>query len=546
MEDTSRTERFASPTTPLHLQHVENTHARRNSGEELDGIAVVSDRRRPTNTMSKRMGSSHKNGHGQGDFISIPADAYYVTNETASTSHTGQKYNRRKSKIDTQNKFLGQRHQLFSMIVALVVLSCSFPIYFTVDVFPVNENEGRDGGLVYPVHRAIDLFGANNGMTPRSKDHRPRIVKLGIEQFGSNVHPKYKTHGMSNSFVVNLVELPANSSAMMSDDLSPENENLASKPEPEPVVEEEPEPATPTNSSETKEEKACLPMAKWMTASYPNCNSIHEIDMHEGVLTVTYDNEEDLKFLGQGWFRDTWKYVNDNFEGSPPVVIKTLRIEREFLDEYFDLHRRDAVAMERLTFSPYVVNVHGYCGQSAINELAEGILGGKINNLEQLNRRLRGKETDPNALFLKLQIASKVSLGLAHVHNIHVSDSSGGRSKSIQSLLYEHTDPNTTHSTTGFGRSVATMAHYDVSAGSVIHTQQPLVVCFFLRMVAKILTLVAALTQTLFSRHIIDWKHNTNLSATDQSAQHCCYEEREPQAERFQHCRIHDLRFPNE
>lgn len=178
---------------------------------------------------------------------------------------------------------------------------------------------------------------------------------------------------------------------------------------------------------------------------------------------MTYDDEEDLKFLGQGWFRDTWKYVNDNFEGSPAVVLKTLRIERDFLEEYFDLHRRDAVAMERLAFSPYVINVFGHCGQSAINELAEGIMGGKINSLEQLNRRLRGKETDPQALFLKLKLASKISLGLAHVHNIHVSDNSGGRSKSVQSLLYEHTDPNSAHSTTGFGRSVPTMAHYDVS-----------------------------------------------------------------------------------
>jgi len=210
-------------------------------------------------------------------------------------------------------------------------------------------------------------------------------------------------------------------------------------------------------------------MAEWMSASYPNCNSIHEIDMEHSVSSITYEDEEDLKFLGQGWFRDTWQYVNENFANYPPVVIKTLRIEREFLDEYFDLHRRDAVAMERLTFSPYVVNVYGHCGQSAINELAEGILGGQIRNLEQLDRRLRGKvkDNDPNVLHLKLKLASKVSLGLAHIHNVHVSDSSGGRSRSIQSLLYEHTGPNSTQSTTGFGRSVATMAHYDINPRNI-------------------------------------------------------------------------------
>ena len=33
--------------------------------------------------------------------------------------------------------------------------------------------------------------------------------------------------------------------------------------------------------------------------------------------------------------------------GDTPVNLKTLRLDREFFDEYDDLHRRDAVAMER-------------------------------------------------------------------------------------------------------------------------------------------------------------------------------------------------------
>eukprot|EP00536_Pseudo-nitzschia_multiseries_P017934 jgi/Psemu1/248464/estExt_Genewise1.C_19500008 len=197
-----------------------------------------------------------------------------------------------------------------------------------------------------------------------------------------------------------------------------------------------------------------------MEASFPNCNSIHEIDMATSVSSSSTSSgtksdpnsdgeaKADLKFLGQGWFRATWKYrdnpwyetENDESGESSParlpppeaVVLKTLRIEREFLDEYFDLHRRDAVAMERLTFSPYVVNVHGYCGQSAINELAEGIVRGTITNLEQLNRKLRGREEDKQALFLKLQLATGVAIG-----------------------------------TTGFGRSVPTMAHYDLNPRNI-------------------------------------------------------------------------------
>ena len=461
-----------SSTLPLHLQRTEKNYASRDSEDESDGLANIfpDNRRRRHKSMSKRIFSSqhHKNGNGNGKLQdqagnSSTADTHYNNNETSSMSslpslsQTEQKYNRRKT------RFLGkQKHQLFLMMITLAVLSCSSSFYFSMGVFTHNDG---DGGFWYPVHK--------------SKGYPPRIVILGPGHFGSssNIHAKqqqYYPNAMTTNLLgAGLFELPANSSAIFFDDLSLETVNSAAQPEPA----QEPEPSAAAaaaaaatnlsviaspNPSATKEEKTCLPMAKWMTASYPNCNSIHEIDIHQGVLSKTYDNEEDLKFLGQGWFRDTWKYLNDNFEGSPAVVLKTLRIEREFLEEYFDLHRRDAVAMERLTFSPYVVNVFGHCGQSAINELAEGIMGGKINSLEQLNRRLRGKETDPQALFLKLQLASKVSLGLAHVHNIHVSDNSGGRSKSVQSLLYEHTDPNTTHSTTGFGRSVPTMAHYDV------------------------------------------------------------------------------------
>jgi len=38
----------------------------------------------------------------------------------------------------------------------------------------------------------------------------------------------------------------------------------------------------------------------------------------------------------------------------------TFRIDRDFLPEYYELHRRDAVSMERLTSSDYVMDSYGY------------------------------------------------------------------------------------------------------------------------------------------------------------------------------------------
>jgi len=121
----------------------------------------------------------------------------------------------------------------------------------------------------------------------------------------------------------------------------------------------------------------CVPMKEWQVSSFPNCNVFHELDImgmgrngtdvafHNAMKTRgdrerrssnegrrrggLYHMEEDaVSFLGRGWFRAAWK-VDFGLEESYPVVLKTLRLEREFYDEYYELHRKDAVAMERLT-----------------------------------------------------------------------------------------------------------------------------------------------------------------------------------------------------
>lgn len=227
------------------------------------------------------------------------------------------------------------------------------------------------------------------------------------------------------------------------------------------------------------EEPLCVPMAQWQTTSYPNCNSVHEIDMvrSSGPGTYTFPSsrregygrraittyprsllnyyrelhqryapsrkinakinaqgiiqEESIEFLGQGWFRSAWEMYTEEipdydmeeeqwgFEES--VVLKTLRIEREFIPEYYELHRRDALAMERLTFSPYVLDIYGYCGQSAINELANfGIEG--MSSLEKVARSFRGMEDIEPVSKIKLQLASMVAAGVSHVHSIDYAD----------------------------------------------------------------------------------------------------------------------------
>lgn len=192
-------------------------------------------------------------------------------------------------------------------------------------------------------------------------------------------------------------------------------------------------------------QEQCLPMADWQTSFHPNCNSLHEIHIASSILgfpdhpkssknNKTYSNENNLSILGEGWFRTTWRLDGRLVASSnsstaaaaaiqlESVVLKTLRLEREFLSEYYELHRRDAVAMERLTVSPFVVNIYGYCGQSAINELANFPMKGVLS-LEAFNRRMRGKEsTQTNAI--KLRMAASIAVGLADIH-------AGGSSASV-------------------------------------------------------------------------------------------------------------------
>jgi hypothetical protein len=99
----------------------------------------------------------------------------------------------------------------------------------------------------------------------------------------------------------------------------------------------------------------CTPIAPWQVESKPNCNSMHEIDLPNFVISNskirTSLEEGSIAFLGQGWFRMAWKlhtglataipkqkpqddyyelyhdYIESHFYNtlSPPVILKTLR-----------------------------------------------------------------------------------------------------------------------------------------------------------------------------------------------------------------------------
>jgi serine/threonine protein kinase len=82
-------------------------------------------------------------------------------------------------------------------------------------------------------------------------------------------------------------------------------------------------------------------------------------------------------------------------------------------EAFFENNRVDAVAMERLTASPGVVNLYAFCGMSMVTEYA-------VNELADVARHLSASQ--------RLDLAVQVAQGLSDVHSIGGNkDDDGGR-----------------------------------------------------------------------------------------------------------------------
>ena len=228
----------------------------------------------------------------------------------------------------------------------------------------------------------------------------------------------------------------------------------------------------------TGDPEVCVPKAQWQTTSYPTCNNIHEIDIMHSVgqnrrayifpnqrtgrryasdfapnKSLKQKQEVDVEFKGQGWFRTAWaldretspfkvEYDDDEwkteYRRDEQVILKTLRIERDFAEEFFELHRRDAIAMERLTQSPHVLDIYGYCGQSTLNEFASH---GTLRSM--LKYRSHKKK--------RLNLAYEIAKGVSDIHSIDYADFTVPTDGSDVSLK----------------TSNATMVHYDLNWNNV-------------------------------------------------------------------------------
>lgn len=110
--------------------------------------------------------------------------------------------------------------------------------------------------------------------------------------------------------------------------------------------------------------EGCAPLADWQSKSYPTCNLQHEFSVAQ---------DEEAAIVGEGTYREVWN-VKDMTER--PTGFKTLRFEQDYMGydfrRHLERHAVDAMAMERLTPSPYVVDIYSFCGNGGIFEFASG------------------------------------------------------------------------------------------------------------------------------------------------------------------------------
>jgi hypothetical protein len=126
----------------------------------------------------------------------------------------------------------------------------------------------------------------------------------------------------------------------------------------------------------------CIPMYEWQGQSLPTCNLVHEtVDLTQFFVS-TYDygfnykmrmkprKFEHKRLLSSGYFRDTYVIVDQGSNAFSPKItesknalaFKTLRLRRSYNAWILDRHRMDAIVLDRMKESDWIIDIYGHCG----------------------------------------------------------------------------------------------------------------------------------------------------------------------------------------
>jgi len=118
------------------------------------------------------------------------------------------------------------------------------------------------------------------------------------------------------------------------------------------------------------ETEDCKLRYDWQKRSFPTCNLVHEVDATTPWSSHGKRRQKRYRMVGNGYWRDVW-IINEDYS-QEHGIFKTMRYLHDFSSRNFDRMRRDAVAMERLTESPFVIDIYSFCGTSSMSEFGDG------------------------------------------------------------------------------------------------------------------------------------------------------------------------------
>jgi Protein kinase domain len=181
--------------------------------------------------------------------------------------------------------------------------------------------------------------------------------------------------------------------------------------------------------------------SEWHSYSYPTCNDIYEIDLPDIIRQSPriYDsfiknNKDDvgtnstldqynltipIGYIAQGLWRSVWA-VNPRATMTEPIVLKTMRRTHDLSHRNFERHRRDAIVMEQLTSSPYVMNIYGFCGNSVVTEYMETTLEDVVL-VDDVDDNMITIDSKPIPITstMKIQWALDMVRGVQAIHEIY-------------------------------------------------------------------------------------------------------------------------------
>jgi hypothetical protein len=161
-------------------------------------------------------------------------------------------------------------------------------------------------------------------------------------------------------------------------------------------------------NNEHHQDDECIPMHPWqLPRNSPwTCNSLHEMNMAD-------DNTE-LQYLSCGGDRCAFQTRDAQ---DLEIVLKTPRYEKnKYNPKDYMTGWKDTIAMERLSFSPFVLDMYGNCGNSQLTEYAPGLnLYSQIKHAKDVGR-------DTMSSISRLKIGYHVASAVADVHSFERED----------------------------------------------------------------------------------------------------------------------------